>query len=131
MDAGSRDDSPVSRIPQNVTHSGDLGGNLDVDGDNVESGLRPEDGEEFLGGDPQPGTAFAEQYGDFEQRNGTQRQRFASPDRAAEHAQLFPRKLLGIDQPADQYVSVKQKIRGQTVVLIPGGGLPTTRISRR
>ena len=43
-----------------------------------------------------------------------------SPDRAAERAQLFPREPLGIDQPADQYVSV-EKGRGQTVALIPGG----------
>jgi hypothetical protein len=86
MDAGSCDDSPVSRIPQNATHSGDLSGNLDVDGHNVESGARPEGVEEFLGGDPQPGTAFAEQHGDLEQRDSTQRQRLASPDRAADHA---------------------------------------------
>ena len=70
MDAGSRDDSPVSRIPQNVTHSGDLGGNLDIDGDNVESAPRREGGEELLGGDRKPGTAFAEEHGDFEQRHG-------------------------------------------------------------
>jgi len=131
MDACRCDDGPVSRVPQNAAHSGDLGGNLDVDGDNVESGPRPEGGEEFLGGDLQPSTAFAEQHRDFEQRDGAQRQRFASPDRAAERAQLFPRELLGIDQPADQYVSVKQKFRGQTVVLILGAGLPTTPTDRR
>ena len=131
MDACRCDDGPVSRVPQNAAHSGDLGGNLDVDGDNVESGPRPEGGEEFLGGDLQPSTAFAEQHGDFEQRDGAQRQWFASPDRAAEHAQLFPREPLGIDQPADKYVSVKQKARRQTVVLIPGGELPTTPIYRR
>jgi len=131
MDAGCCDDSPVSRVPQTAAHSGDLSGNLGVDGDNAESGPRLEGGEEFLGGDPQPGTAFAEQHGDFEQRDGAQRQRFASPDRAAEHAQLFPRQPLGINQPADEYGSVKQKVGGQTVVLIPGGELPTTPIYRR
>lgn len=71
MDAGSCDDSPVGRIPQGAAHSCDLGGNLDVDGDNVESAPRREGGEELLGGDRKSGTAFAEEHGDFEQRDGT------------------------------------------------------------
>jgi len=131
VDAGSCDDSPVGRIPKSAAHSCDLSGNLDVDGDNVESVPRPKGSEEFLGGDRQPGTAFAEQHGDFEQCDGTQRQRFASPDRAAEQAQLFPREPLGINQPADQYVSIKQEGRRQTGILIPRGGFPTTPICRR
>ena len=59
MDAGSSDNSPVSRVPQSATHSGDLSGNLNVDGDNVESGPRPEGVQEFRCRDLQPRTAFA------------------------------------------------------------------------
>jgi hypothetical protein len=83
---GRGDDSPVCRVPQTAAHGGEFGGNLDVDGDNVESGPRPKGAEKFLGWDPQPGAAFAGQHGDFEQGDGAQRQRFASPNGAAEHA---------------------------------------------
>jgi hypothetical protein len=106
MDAGGCDDSPVSRIPESATHSGDLSGNFDVDRDNVESGSRPEGGEEFLGRDPQPCTALAEQHRDFEQRDGTQRQRLASTRLGAPRPLGTPDRLVGL------YLAVTRPNRG-------------------
>jgi len=56
------DDGPVSRIAKRATQSGDLGGNLDINGDGVEWRVGFECCEEFFDGDPKSSVTFSEEH---------------------------------------------------------------------
>jgi len=114
VNAGRCYDGPVGGIAQRIAQGRHLSRNLGIQRNNLESGARVDGGEQFLNRDAQPRATFAKQHRKFQQRNSTQGKRLSSLDRPTENPSLTPRKPLRFHKPADQHVSVKQKVRGQS-----------------
>jgi hypothetical protein len=123
-------DCPVGRITECITQGGNFGGNLEIEGHNLEGGGIRKRIEEFANRNSQASAGLPEKNCDLQQGDGAEGQRFSPRDGASQFAALVARESLGLCEPANDHMSVKQESRSQTRLSICRGQFPRDRIDR-
>lgn len=81
VNAGSRYDCPVGGVVERTAQVRHLSSDFDIKGDNPQSGICVDGGENFLSGRAMPSCTFAEERCDLKQRDGADGERCAALDR--------------------------------------------------